>query len=120
MLELSPYAFYELPQRERRKLVGKRFRENGGIYFPLDLAYGEFNYGIRQGLIIVTEVRENRFKVGVVSPDDLDLDLEFEHPYTNIRWDVITFIEKMNKVNVTYRHVLLTINDHFHNVGQIW
>ncbi len=53
------------------------------------------------------------FKVGVCSPDDLDLDLEFDHANSWLRQDVISYLMETNKIGVTYRGVLSMIQDFF-------
>ena len=82
------YDFYELPEAERKAMVGQPFQVRGKrtisdtLYFPVDLHPDDFNYGAPQGLIFVTAPRDvpghrNWFRVGVCSPDDLDKDLDF-------------------------------------------
>jgi len=98
----SPYEFYELPEEERIKLIGRIYKARNWrvkkgkkeltytdvqptIYIPIGLHPEEFNYGIQQGVLCIPEVREipgneshdKWFKVGAFSPDDLDRDLEF-------------------------------------------
>lgn len=108
--------FYRLPEEERKSLIGQKFRQvnKPTVYFPVGLSDKQFNYGRKQGLIFITEILPNKwFRVGVHSPDDLDCDLDFIHPHTAIRQDIIDFIEKMNKKNIIYRNVLIKIQKHF-------
>ncbi len=41
----SAYDFYELDEEKRKDFVGKCFKEpkRDSLYFPLQLAFGEFN-----------------------------------------------------------------------------
>jgi hypothetical protein len=116
---VSPYEFYEMPETERISLVGDCLKEErfDTLYFPVCLSSEQFNYGISQGLLFVTPIRKvndkKYFKVGVFSPDDLDLDLCFKHPLTEIRQDVLEYIRKMNKKNVTYGGMLENIQNIF-------
>ena len=79
----------------------------------------------KQGLIYISPMTSHpppatkkQFSIGVHSPDDLDLTLYFEHPYTFTRWDVIDFVKKMPKQNTTYLGVLRAIQKQF-NGGEI-
>jgi hypothetical protein len=114
----------------RKKLVGSSFRcpPRTGVYFPLQLS-GCFNYGVDQGLLLVLPVTQVRyppqfdshgnpttrywFKVGAFSPDDLDLDLEFDHDECRLHADVVRYVETMRKWGVTYRGVLEEIRGYF-------
>ena len=129
----TPYIFYGMSEVERRAMVGTYFFASDSgkmLYFPVELS-GCFNYGVAQGLIFITEIyrhysvaadkngaRRNVFRVGAFSPDDLDLDLDFEHRECWLRQDVISYIKKMPKKGVTYMGVLESIRDHF-KAGQI-
>lgn len=120
----SFFEFYEKSFSERDSIVGRVFREDGrkDLFFPLLLSPGEFNYGNPHGLVAITTVRGGKdkwFKVAVASPDDLDLSLEFDRNSTGIRWDVVVFLKKINKRNVTYLGVLTAIKDEF-SAGKIF
>lgn len=126
----TPDDFYGMPEKKRIEMIGSCFyvtgRGDNGVYFPIGLS-GCFNYGVDQGLLSVPEIRavpgatdsagkpakRNWFKVGAFSPDDLDLDLAFEHDQCWMRQDVIAYIAKMNKRGVTYLSCLEEIRDHF-------
>lgn len=111
--------FYDLTEEERIELVGTVFKAEGKdtLYFPLQLAEGEFNYGIRQGIIFLTSVSKYKtWGIGVYSPDDLDMDLCFDD--VSIRQDVIEYVKSINKNNVTYRGILKKIQKRF-NTGVI-
>jgi hypothetical protein len=125
----TPYAFYRMPEKKRIEMIGSHFYVTGrddSVYFPIGLS-GCFNYGIDQGLLSVPRIctvpgatdsagkpaKRNWFKVGAFSPDDLDLDLEFEHDQCWMRQDVIAYIARMHKRGVTYLSCLEEIRDHF-------
>lgn len=124
MLKLdNPYDFYKMDEEERKSLVGKCFKvrdKQSSYYYPLQLKEGQFNYGVQQGVIFVSPVNyylgQKWFRVGVFSPDDLDFDLDIKD--CTLRQEVISFIEKMPKVDVTYRGVLESIQKHF-NAGEL-
>lgn len=131
----SPYDFYDLPDEEAGKLVGRVYKSRKwktnkkkdgvvytkdiapGEYYVVSLKDGEFNYGKKNGVLYLSPVwshgdRGDWFKVGVFSPDDLDLDLEFYKDDTCLRSDVIRFMRGMQKRNVTYIGVLESIQRH--------
>lgn len=131
----SHFDFYKLPEKERQQLVGDFFIEEGRehykkgeedrLFFPLSLHEDEFNYGKQQGLIFVSEVRqvkgESWFRVGVSSPDDLDMDLDFQgigFNFEKLRLDVVEYVKQMSKQNVKYRDFLRNIQEHF-NAGEM-
>lgn len=128
MLELdSQYKFYDMNESDRKNLIGTCFqtvrKHNNGLFFPIQLANGEFNYGIRQGLIYVSPILKTTkgskwFRVAASSPDDLDIDLDFGPEYTSLRQEIIQYLFRMNKINVTYRGVLGEIQKHF-QAGEI-
>lgn len=125
----TPYTFYRLTETRRKAMIGTWFRcrERGNtVYFPVGLS-NCFNYGVDQGLIFVTAIQpqigvkaadgtwaknRNWFRVGVCSPDDLDLDLDFEHHECHLRQDVISFLEKTKKTGVSYCEVLEAVRAH--------
>ena len=142
------YTFYDLAEEERKAMVGKPFVElcqplrkngcpfgqNGMIYFPVDLEGDEKyrNYNMPQGLIFVTYLwgpmggknqNPNWFRVGVTSPDDLDIDLDF-NPSTmeeaqRLRQIAIDFLsDPDNCRNVTYNGLLDFINELCGGVGE--
>lgn len=129
MLKLqSQYDFYKMPEEERIALVGRCFTSertrHDTLYFPVQLAHGEFNYGKQQGLILVTSImrvtpryqkrkNEKWFRVAACSPDDLDRALDFSHEHCHLRQDVIDFLKKTNKKDVTYQGILNRIRLHF-------
>jgi len=137
----SHFDFYRLPEQERVAMIGECFREEGPpprkksrrerrrppqptpdstLYFPVGLAEGEFNYGMPQGLVFVTPIHNFQgkkwFRVGAASPDDLDIDLDFGEGETSIRQDVIDFIRKACKRDVTYRGFMTMVQKAF-NAG---
>ncbi len=113
----SCYDFYKLPEEERLLLVGSVFKQinRKNLFFPVQLAECEFNYGVQQGLIFITEIHSLQsgkwWRIGAMSPDDLDMNLDFKE--TSIRQDVIEYVKSMRKHNVTYRGVLEEIQKHF-------
>jgi hypothetical protein len=115
----SAYDFYRLEETQRKDMIGLCFKEKNRdhIYFPIQLTDDCFNYGICQGLIVVTPILKSAegkwFRVAAFSPDDLDLDLDFNSNETHIRWDVIEFIRKTNKKNMSYTQFLTSIQTHF-------
>jgi hypothetical protein len=100
------------------------------LFFPIGLTLdGSYsNYNRRQGLLYVMPVRPmspatakaykmetvtHWFRVAAFSPDDLDMDLDWNNPRPNLREDVIQFIKTMPKREVTYESVLKSIQDNF-------
>jgi hypothetical protein len=77
-------------------------------------------YGIQQGLIfmfpptasIIKGKPEKWFRVGVMSPDDLDKDLDFIGGEVIHYHEVYDFIKRMNKTGVFYDEVLNNIQAH--------
>jgi hypothetical protein len=120
-LAMIEHDFYNLTESKRLALVGSYFYEDGkkAIFFPLQLTLEEKNrnYGVRQGLIIVTQIRkidgDNWFKIGVCSPDDLDMDLYFKNPQCNLRGEIIQYLKRINKTNVTYKEILTKVQKKF-------
>lgn len=116
--------YYKRSEEERRELIGKCIRDRHGIYFPVELDITQFNYGKRQGLIYVSPILKTSegskyFKVTAFSPDDLDVDLEFEHHECHLRQEVIAFIQQAPKMNVTYKGFLFRIQERF-NAGELY
>ncbi len=137
------YDFYDLPEEERKAMVGESFMVNGpygssspyehrgfviqpDIYFPIQLSeHGQhLNYGTRQGVLNVIGIRpfyekssqypNTWFRVACFSPDDLDLDLNFENsPTEELRNKVIDLIREMPKDEVEYRECLEFIQSYF-------
>lgn len=132
MIELFPsiYKFYDLPEEKRVELIGQTVKgyskhSNPTIYYVVGLRPDCFNYGIQQGLISLHmptrlycsektkvylqkhRVNLDWFKIGAFSPDDLDLDLEFNN--------VITKYQKVKRLmdewaptffNTSYKDIL--------------
>lgn len=137
----SAYDFYKLEETERIALIGRTIKERmwrlkhgkvvytdairPGLYFPIGLHPSEFNYGIQQGLLYVTDVlkmpavqgdtqRKKWFRVAAFSPDDLDIDLDFDDTETHLRQEIIQFIRgPMHKRNRRYREIMEQIKKHF-------
>ena len=108
------FDFYRLSETERKKLVGKCFKEKDrdAIYFPVNLADQQFNYGVKEGVIRVNGIirRGNKwFSVGAFSPDDLDIGIEFFGGECAHRQDVIDKIKTIGKNKVTYKGVFDTL-----------
>jgi hypothetical protein len=99
----SVYTFYALPEDQRIAMIGKWFKEEGGksLHFPLGLTVDEFNYGIQQGLVFVSSVMDfggkKWFRVGVISPDDLDMDLDFGEDHCKLHNKVVQYVKTMPK-----------------------
>lgn len=109
----DPYTeFYDLPEKDRIALIGTILEEQygGRLYFPIGLAYDEFNYEQNQGLIFVNKPCMDDygvwFRVGAFSPDDLDKDLDFFGNEVDYYDQVVTFLKRMHKFDVTYYGVL--------------
>ena len=111
-----------MDESERIGLIGRIIKHRDHLYFPVQLKSGEFNYGIQQGLIHISPIRkcdgEKTFVMGVVSPDDLDIDLHFSKEHTHLRQEIIAYMTKCNKHNVTYKGILREIQDQF-NAGEL-
>ena len=118
--------FYALPETRRIEWVGKMFgsrqpSHRKALFFPVTLAPGEFNYGYQQGLIFISPIhvtltgkkRHKWFRVGVISPDDLDIDLDFRGNEVQHRQAVIDFVIAANKHNVRYRAFIAAIRAQF-------
>ena len=121
------YGFYELPEHERAALIGQIFKDKRGVfYFPVGLLNPWENYNSPQGLVFVSPIwpggknnyypfdtYEAWFRVGVTSPDDLDMDLDFigQHEI-KYRKKVIKFIKNFNKEKILYRGLMLAVQDH--------
>lgn len=132
----SPYQFYEMSEDDRKALVGKEFivyrkqrpnckpvKKSYEIYFPVQLADSEFNYGKQQGLIRISDIMDDIsnkgkkwMRIAAFSPDDLDIDLDFDDKEVNLRNYIVWYVRNMNKYNVTYRGFLSRIQKHF-NAG---
>lgn len=121
MLEFtSSDAFYDLNDTEASQYIGKHFRETGrtGIYFPIQLSSKQFNYGRNPGLIFISEIRKINsvkvFKLGAVSPDDLDCDLDYSGK-VDFRQDLIQYCGELqlNKAGWTYKGFLQAVLDRF-------
>ena len=105
----------------RESLVGKILTEeksNGTIFFPIQLLDGTLNYNKQQGLIFVTPIaiaynKRQSFRVGVKSPDDLDMDLDFHNDEIELREPLIEYVKSMDKVYVTYHSVLNELHSLF-------
>lgn len=113
-----------LPNRKPRKHEKERFKKEIAFpeqylahYFPvwLDNASASLNYGRAQGLIFITAIMQFRgkdwWRVGVSSPDDLDMDLDFED--VGVRDKVLAYMKTMNRIGVSYNGVLTTIQSLF-------
>ena len=110
MIEFFPsiYKFYDLPEEKRIELIGQTVKEytkhnSPTVYYVVGLRADCFNYGIQQGLVSLHMPRSlycseqtkaylrkhhadlEWFKIGAFSPDDLDLDLEFNNIITKYR-----------------------------------
>jgi hypothetical protein len=133
----NEYVFYNLPEASRIGMIGTHFKtvtrcQPGGkvlvgnrVYFPVDLASGEFNYGYRQGLIFVNPVvevvaeehgmLEHWFRVGAKSPDDLDIELDIygdESRLLKARKKILSYMSKEWNVHlVKYRELLRVLNN---------
>lgn len=125
----NQYDFYRMPEEERKALVGKPFQtidQPGGLYFPIQLTEeGSWNnYNRRQGLIYVSTVMTHWklktmwFRVAAASPDDLDMDLDFDETEINLREPVIDFLKEITQIEeVTYKEVLDAVQAQF-NAGR--
>jgi hypothetical protein len=122
----SHYDFYKMPEDERKKLIGRVFKERDwkkpklirdGFYFVVDLASDQFNYGMPQGLICLTGIVELRtgkhFNVVACSPDDLDEQVTFSDGDIKYHDRVFRYLKGMPKKNVRYRDVMQKIQRHF-------
>lgn len=115
----SAFDFYDLPEEDRIKMIGSYFGVSSGkrgrvgtndwVYFPIGLSKEQFNYGVKQGLIGVSP--KKNFKIFAESPDDLDLSLEFDNAI--MRQEIIGYIKKIKKHNVTYKEVLEKVQEQF-------
>lgn len=110
----SEYDFYDMSEDDRLAMVGTCFAVDNipRIFFPIWLSEqgSSINYGVSQGLIFVSGIHKGKnglwFRVGICTPDDGDLDLDFQDEDLHKREDVLRFMEQVNKINVTYEEVL--------------
>jgi len=112
----TAYDFYRLPENERIALIGTEFKVQDkydkGEYFVIGLTEegGWQNYGRQQGLIWLSLPMNYKgktwFRVAAFSPDDLDMDLDFDDPAPDLRDKICNLLREMPKDNVTYREVL--------------
>lgn len=125
----SEYDFYRMTEPERIELTKSCFRlegrRSGSIYFPLVLSVNQFNYGIQQGLILVSQIHPARndykkwFRVCAISPDDMDLDLDFNETETHLHQEVIAFVKAQDRTKPTYyKDFLQAVQAHF-KAGEI-
>lgn len=136
--------FYNLTEPTRISLIGKPFysrkrkgilkggkifikygQPTGKIYIPIGLHDREYNYGIRQGIIGISEIEKPDnydkwfFNVGVISPDDFDLDLRFNHVDKKLRNYVVDFIcKKSKRLDWRYLELFKEIQKEF-GIGEI-
>ena len=98
----SPYDFYKFTEEEQKALIGQCFTEAkrpDAAYYPVQLTEegGWENYGREQGLIYFSSMRMNKdktwFRVAAFSPDDLDMDLDFEGKDEQFREQVRDYLE---------------------------
>jgi hypothetical protein len=126
------YDFYELPEKQRKAMVGDFFVEKADLdrlgedlvcrYYPIQLSEDEkwYNYGVQQGILRLStfwphfeykqgkriETGKEWFKVSCFSPDDLDLCLHWTPAVRELRPKVIELITEMPKDGVGYRECL--------------
>ena len=129
MLKLkSAYEFYDMEEPQRLALVGSCFQEEDmvgprgrkgpsvprpGIYFPIELTEeGSWsNYNRKQGLLYTTGLLPKKdgktwARVAAFSPDDLDMDLDWD-PCDAPQWErIMDVVRQMPKDNVTYQECL--------------
>jgi hypothetical protein len=117
----SAYDFYRMNENDRIKAIDKVFVEDKNkdcFFFPILLDKEAFNYGYQQGLLYLSPMLKNKqgkqwFRVAAFSPDDLDLDLDFENSKPNLRKKVFDFLMQHKFKDVTYREVLEYIQAEF-------
>lgn len=121
-VSLGPYQFYDLPDEEQAKLVGwmipvtERPPEFPQHMFILRLSDDCFNYGRRHGIVFVAfnpkltvDPRakiKSWVRVGVISPDDLDMDLDFDPADQAKYLEVLEVVKQAPKDNVDYAEFL--------------
>lgn len=119
-----PDDFYDLPDDKAKALVGTSFQcddRPSYTFWVVDLALDEFNYGHPQGLIFIFEPRKEEpdgphwFRVGAFSPDDLDVDLDFEcltaRKARSQYKKVVACLKSIPKSRVTYRGFMKEVQD---------
>ncbi len=114
----NEYDYYKLTDQERANLVGYTFQVKGeqeqSLYFPVKLTEEEgfVNYNHRYGALVLTPVLKSKqgnwFRLGVFSPDDMDLDLDFNQDELNLRNNVINILKQLidKDQEYTYREIL--------------
>lgn len=115
----NKYDFYDLPEKSRIEMVGTCFRvegrASGDLFFAVGLNDKQFNYGVKQGLILVSAVRKTNvdhkkwFRICAISPDDLDLDLDFNEAEIHHRQNIISYMQLMKLTDTTYKAILSEI-----------
>ena len=124
------HDFYDLPEKAAHGLIGQPFIETKykhgdphrkTIFFPVGLSNKWENYGYATGLIFVSPVWPANpktsspmwFRCGWASPDDGDIDLDFEgEKETRLRSKVLKFLWKMPWYDTSIREVLTMVRDH--------
>ncbi len=115
------YEFYKLTRKARRKLLGSILVEKDNpsvLYFVLDLENECFNYGSKEGLIrfspIITYKEKKWFRISAFSPDDLDIDLDFNDQEIYLYDQILKYVKtEIKKKDVTYEDFLLDIQTKF-------
>ena len=116
------YDFYDLPEDERKSLVGQFFRETHGrhLYLVVDLHPEQFNYGVKQGVFFIGSIRKEdgrkHFTISAFSPDDLDDCVTFYGESASKRQEIILYMARMVKKNVRYWNVIKELSSLFGGV----
>ena len=123
------YDFFKLPEEEAAAMIGHPFREaarkhknkiiqNKTLYFPIGLSDKWENYGYATGLIFVSPVWPETpnypkwFRCALASPDDGDVDLDFEGEEIIHRPAVLEFMHSMPFEDTSIREVLEMVQHH--------
>jgi hypothetical protein len=118
----NKYDFYRLSEDQREALIGSFFKEEGkeDVYFVFQLENEDTNYGVKQGVVRVSGImyydeKRNWFRVGVFSPDDLDMDFDFVglQDLRYLRRKVLGFMLGAKKQDTSYKKVFQDLQERF-------
>lgn len=119
-----PYEFYKYPESKREEMVGQEFSDDRNYYFILKLKDSCFNYNSKQGIIFVPKERMKTLDktywtcARVISPDDLDIDLDINPATVEEHKIILNAVRQENKINVDYKEFLESIHSKI-GIGEI-
>lgn len=132
------YQFYNLPDEEAKKLIGKVIEESErrpqkpsekrnnpnrpkkwASFFPVGVENEHANYGKKYGLIGVSDIFNHwkdkvpYFRVYAMSPDDLDIGITYQGDgMEELRQKVYDFMLSLPFEETDYREIMRLIIEH--------